>query len=608
MTALPSEFRAYATRRLLIWRVRVIMLICAAGSMVFGCVDLLTVHHASRQFWVQVLGSALAMVSYWALGQRWVVRRAWPISVVTVSVAYVLTAMLSPIGDPWTPAVLFVGAAMTTATILPWGVGAQLATVGVGAASLACAVFVADGTLHGLLTNPGAATAIGLMWSIVIVREVNRYRVGQRRELLMRRRQEHAIRRLNARLEQRVAERTAELHRANETLARESAERLESQRRLADTVDHSNAIISLKDPGGRYVLVNREFEAVFGLPRARVLGRSDRELFTPEMAQRLSARDETVLETGAAVPFEEELSIGDAVRSYVFVKFPLHGADNAPYGVGTVATDISRVKQLQEELRSHQGELAHVLRLHTITEMAAGLAHEINQPLCAITNYAQGGVQRLRAGSAIPHEILGVFERIAEEGLRAGQIIRGIRNLVQGASSPTQPIDVNALAAEAVRLIEWRARQQGVTVRLERADGLPLVWADAAQVEQVILNLMLNGVEAIDGAASERREVVVATGVSDDGVEVAVSDSGVGLSPSAAEKLFTPFFTTKSAGLGLGLAISRSIVELHGGRLWAMRNPTAGMTFCFWLPVRPPDRVPLPGIGGEVGAARRLPA
>ncbi len=507
-------------------------------------------------------------------------RWAWPLSIFIVSFTYVLTAIagiLSPTGEYATTAVLFIGAAMTTATIVPWGAIGQSITVFFGAASLGAAVIVAGESLAIVATDPGAATVLAFMLSVVTAYEVNRYRFGHRRELLQRLRGELAIKRLNAQLEQRVAERTAQL-------AHEAAERIESQRRLADTVDHSNAMISLKDPAGRYLLVNREFETILGLPRQQVIGHTDNELFAEDLAQRLELRDQEVLRSGEAVSFEQELPATGTLRSYVSVKFPLHDAHGATYGVGAVATDISRVKQLQDELRRHQDELAHVLRLHTITEMAAGLAHEINQPLCAITNYAQGGIQRLQGRGASPHDLIQVFQRIADEGLRAGDIIRGIRHLVQRAG-PNAPIDVNALAAEAVRLLESRARQRDVSVRLERAPWLPLVRADGTQIEQVILNLMLNGVEAIDETANGRREVVVTTRLrSGGGLEVAVSDTGIGIAPVVADRLFTPFVTTKAGGLGLGLAISRSIIELHGGRMWATPNADSGTTFGFWLP------------------------
>ena len=181
------------------------------------------------------------------------------------------------------------------------------------------------------------------------------------------------------------------------------------------------------------------------------------------------------------------------------MKFPLRGTDGSLYGVGSMATDITVLKQLQEELRRHQDELAHVLRLHTIGEMAAALAHEINQPLCAITNYAQGGVQRLRGDTVDPAALLQAFEHIAHEGLRAGEILRGIRSLVRRDADLESAIDVNALAGEALRVLEPQARLHGVTVRLEGGAGIPLVHANPTQIEQVMVNLMLNGVQATAG-------------------------------------------------------------------------------------------------------------
>jgi signal transduction histidine kinase len=184
-----------------------------------------------------------------------------------------------------------------------------------------------------------------------------------------------------------------------------------------------------------------------------------------------------------------------------------------------------------------------------------------------------------------PADLLEVFEQIAQEGLRAGQILRSIRGLVRRDEIEEVAIDVNALASEAVRMLEPQARLHGVTVRLEGATDLPLVQANATQIEQVMVNLMLNGVQATSGSERPRREVVVCTTFSGDAVEVAVRDTGEGIAPTVASKLFTPFVTTKERGLGLGLAISRSIIENHGGRLWATPNADAGTTFSFSLPI-----------------------
>ena len=249
-----------------------------------------------------------------------------------------------------------------------------------------------------------------------------------------------------------------------------------------------------------------------------------------------------------------------------------------------LACEVEERQKTAEALRCHQDELAHVLRVHTIGEMAAALTHEIHQPLGAITNYARGGVRRLHANEVDPAALQWAFEQIAQEGFRAGEILRGIRELVQRDRPPAVVVDVNAVAADAVRVVEPQARLYGVTLRQEASHQLLAVHGNATQIEQVILNLLLNGIESIPDGGTTSREVTVATTVDDERIEVAVRDSGVGLAPTGAERLFTPFFTTKPRGLGLGLAISRSIIETHGGRIWATANSNSGTTFRFSLP------------------------
>jgi PAS domain S-box-containing protein len=537
----------------------------------------------------------LALVGFFVLRQRWVEAWAWPLTIAIVALAYLFVGaagVASPTGEYVTTAMLFVGAALVTATVLPWGVWPQCVTVAVGAVVLAAAVLWKDGTLAALTTDPAVVIVMGFVLSGVIAREFERYRSAHRRELEERRRAEAEVRQLNVVLESRVAERTAALQTVNDRLAGEIGERRRvhealraSERLLADTVDHSSAVVSLKDIRGRYLLVNREFEDLFGLQRLAMVGRRDESLFAPDLAALLQAHDGEVLASAAPISFEQDLPIGEGTRSYVCVKFPLHGADGAPYGVGSMSTDITAVKQLQETLRRHQDELARVLRLHTVEEMTAAVAHEINQPLCAITNYAQGAVQRLRVGEVDAAALLDAFERIAAEGLRAGEVLRGIRSLIRHESGERTAVDMRALAGEAVRVLEPQAHLHGVTVRLEDGEALPPVRGNPIQIEQVLVNLMLNGVQAVAADECVRREVVVAATRSGDTVEVAVSDSGRGIAAEVANKLFSPFVTTKARGLGLGLAISRTIVENHGGRLWAAKPTKAGAIFRFSLPL-----------------------
>jgi PAS domain S-box-containing protein len=577
-------------QRQLIDRLRFLLVIIATMASLFVIDQLVTADPPLGAFFAfRCGGVVLPLAAFFILRQQSLDAWARPLTIAIVAFAYLFVAaagMASPMGEYVTTAILFVGAALLTATVLPWGLGPQCATVAVGAAALTAVILWKDGTLAVVRTDPATVVAMGFVLSAVIAREFERSRSAQQRA-------EANVRQLNAALESRVAERTAALQTLNDRLAAEIGERLRahdalraSQRLLADTVDHSSALVSLKDVNGCYLLVNREFERLVGQPRTAIVGRRDEHLFPPALAALLEARDTDVMANGLPISFEQDLALGaDGRRSYVCVKFPLRDTDGAPYGVGCMSADITAVKHLQEALRRHQDELARVLRLHTIDEMAATVAHEINQPLCAITNYAQGGARRLRAGEVDSVALLEVFECIAAEGLRAGQILRGIRSFIRRESSEETAVDVRAVAGEALRVLESEARRHGVTVRLEDGEALPPVLGNAIQIEQVLVNLLLNGVQAVSDDECVRREVVVAATRSGDTVEVAVSDSGSGIAVDVASNLFSPFVTSKPRGLGLGLAISRTIVENHGGRLWATSMREVGATFRFSLPI-----------------------
>jgi len=271
---------------------------------------------------------------------------------------------------------------------------------------------------------------------------------------------------------------------------------------------------------------------------------------------------------------------------------------------GAVGIVIER-QRLDDLLDRHRAELAHVGRVSLLAELAGGLAHEMQQPLASIVNYAGGCERLLRAGTVEPQQLLDGMERIQNTALRAGQIIRGIRALAQKRTPSRERLDVNDVAHAAVQLIEGRARQHGVAIRLDLGAGIPLVQADRIQLEQVLLNLLSNGLEAM----AERPGVMtVHTRVRDDGaVAVAVEDAGHGLGEGIASHMFEPFFTTKPTGLGLGLSIGRSIVESHEGKMWAAPalGGSGGAVVGFSLPAAAGD-VANRGASAERSAADDL--
>ena len=269
--------------------------------------------------------------------------------------------------------------------------------------------------------------------------------------------------------------------------------------------------------------------------------------------------------------------------------FPMHlsigemQSGGEPYFTGFVR-DLTEHQQTQARLQELQSELVHVSRLSAMGEMASALAHELNQPLAAISNYMKGS-RRLLAGSADPNtsKIESAMDRAAEQALRAGQIIRRLRDFVSRGESEKRVESLSKLIEEAGALGLTGAREQNVKLRFNLDPGFDLVLADRVQIQQVLVNLFRNSLEAM--AQSQRRELIVRnTGVADDMVEIEVSDTGSGFHEDVKPNLFQTFFTTKETGMGVGLSISRSIVEAHGGRMSAESNAAGGATFRFTLP------------------------
>ncbi|MBM3732387.1 MAG: sensor protein [Acidimicrobiia bacterium] len=240
-------------------------------------------------------------------------------------------------------------------------------------------------------------------------------------------------------------------------------------------------------------------------------------------------------------------------------------------------------QRAEASARERQAELAHVHRLNTMGEMASGIAHELNQPLAAVVNYAKGAVRRLRQGTADPAELLGVLEQASAQAERAAAIVRRVRAFIRKEAPRRATLDGNKIVRETAELMTAEAGRAGARLVLDLASPAPRIRADSVQVEQVIVNLIRNAIEAMAEDSSPVREITLRTRACTDGaVEVAVEDTGPGLPLESRERLFDPFYTTNADGLGL--SISQSIVEAHGGRLSAAPRPGGGTIFRFALP------------------------
>lgn len=248
-----------------------------------------------------------------------------------------------------------------------------------------------------------------------------------------------------------------------------------------------------------------------------------------------------------------------------------------------VRKSIEKQQLAEEALRRSQAEMAHVTRVMTMAELAASIAHEINQPLSAIVNNGSACLRWLASDPANVAEASEAAKDIVRDGNRASEIIRRIRALLRKTETKKVALDINQTIQEVVLLIANEAASKRVGVHMDLAPGLPQVLGDRVQLQQVILNLVLNGVEAMALVANGPRELFIRSSRESEGVLVTVRDTGVGLDHEDVEKIFDAFYTTKSQGLGMGLAISRSILEDHGGQLWAVPNDGPGTTFQFTL-------------------------
>jgi PAS domain S-box-containing protein len=365
----------------------------------------------------------------------------------------------------------------------------------------------------------------------------------------------------------------------------------EREARIRRLVDSNIIGVVIWDVHGRIIEANQAFLDMVGYARDDLASLRWTEL-TPAEWREADDRALVELKTAGIVQSrEKEYFRKDGSRVPVLVAHALFEWKTDEM-VGFVI-DMTERKQAEQKLRASeqrfleaQMELAHVMRVTTLGELTASIAHEVNQPLGAIVNAAAACLRWLDRATPDLDEARSAVKWITKETHRASEVIRRVRALAKKTSLEKVSLDVNDVVREAIALVQHELTSKRVSLQIELGSALPMILGDRVQLQQVIINLMMNGIDAMQSIADRRRELVVRSEQDEAGQAlIGVSDCGVGIATENADRLFNPFFTTKSSGMGMGLSICRSIIESHGGRLWATENLPHGTTFQFTLPM-----------------------
>jgi len=404
-------------------------------------------------------------------------------------------------------------------------------------------------------------------------------------------------------LDEYVAKRTAELAAINAELRKEIAERnniqaqlresgalLASEREFTQIVNTIPALVWSARPDGSGAFFSDSYVAYVGVEMEALLGWGWTTVVHPEDLGSLVAEWQSIRAAGKPAEIEARLRRFDGeYRWFLFRGNPVLDAAGRVTKWYGINTDIDARKQAEEALSKARTELANVARVTSLGVLTAAIAHEVNQPISGIITNASTCLRML---SAQPPNIEGALEtarRNIRDGKRAADVITRLRTLYTKRDVQPEPMDLNEAAREVVSLSLSELQRNGVILRHELADDLPPVQGDRIQLQQVILNLLRNGSDAMSTVEDRPRELLIGTEPDAGGrVRLSVRDTGVGFSAAGAGRVFEPFYTTKSEGMGIGLSVSRSIIEAHGGTLWATANEGPGVTFAFSLPCAPP--------------------
>jgi PAS domain S-box-containing protein len=364
----------------------------------------------------------------------------------------------------------------------------------------------------------------------------------------------------------------------------------EQERRFREAVETMPALAFIARPDSYRTFVNRGWVEYTGLTLEQASGSGWQVALHPDDLNRVVDEWKRAAATGEPLEYETRLRRGvdGEYRWFQTRVKPLrdkHGKVVKWCGVATDIEDRRRAERENKRLRELEADLAHINRVSILGELAASIAHEVNQPLSGVVSNANAGLRWLTADVPNAEEVREGLRRIIRDGKRAADVIARIRTLTRRAATTREKLDLNETIRDVLALVGDEAKKDNVEIRTQFADEVPSVAADRVQLQQVVLNLVMNAIEAMSSVDDRARELVITTrNTGPDQVEVTVEDSGIGIDAQSADKIFDSFYTTKPGGMGMGLSISRSILQAHGGRLWATARNGTGTIFSFTLP------------------------
>ena len=368
------------------------------------------------------------------------------------------------------------------------------------------------------------------------------------------------------------------LRKLNETLE----ERVEAQARERDRIwNVAEDLFVVADTKGNILALNPAWTTTLGWLSEDIVGRTLEWVIHPDDREKTYLELVRVAAGGKAQRFENR--VRDKCGSYHWLSW---GAAPDRGHIYAVARDVTDLKNAEDQLRDLRQELAQVSRRATMGAMTASIAHEINQPLAAIVTNASAGLRWLARAEPDLDEARALLQRIVNDGHRAGEVIAGIRSMFVADNAEKRPVGLNDVVGDVLALVRGELESHQVSLRNEIVDGLPPVMAKRIQLQQVLLNLFMNAIDAMSSVTDRERILTVRSEIGESGyVMLAVEDSGSGIAPDHIDRIFDAFFTTKAHGMGMGLAICRSIIESYDGRLWASRRSPYGSTFYVEFPV-----------------------